>query len=307
MGGHTRSAIVTGILTCAALVVGATAFPVVKTEVAQPATIVPLPASEPAPAPRPVLQPMIQPDDRTDEVLRRLARLEAAVEAFRAEFGDAIASLEPLVDLAEQVNARKAASERSSGGPESAKPRTNETAAFATLRNIISAQAQVQASGRIDVDSDGVGEYGGFLELSGALAGRMANRLVPPVLSGSFRTFTDDIVVVRSGYCFRIFLPTERGVGIGEAADGFDSDEVDPDLCETTWCCYAWPLQQGDTGARAFFANQAGDILASVDASYSGSRGGPDADAAFTDGRSIVGAVAIGRRGADGYTWKPVN
>ena len=63
----------------------------------------------------------------------------------------------------------------------------NETAAIATLRNIVSAQAQFQQSGKADTDTDGTGEYGGFLELSGAAAGRMAAVLVPPVLSGAFR------------------------------------------------------------------------------------------------------------------------
>src|SRR5688500_16015094 len=63
----------------------------------------------------------------------------------------------------------------------------NETAAIATLRNIVSAQAQFQQSAKADVDQDGTGEYGGFVELSGAAQGRMAAILVPPVLSGSFR------------------------------------------------------------------------------------------------------------------------
>ena len=55
----------------------------------------------------------------------------------------------------------------------------NETAAIATLRNITSAQAQFQQSGKADFDDDGTGEYGGFLELSGAKAGRMPGPLVP--------------------------------------------------------------------------------------------------------------------------------
>src|SRR5438876_875707 len=46
----------------------------------------------------------------------------------------------------------------------------NETAAVATLRNIISAQAQFQQGAKADTDNDGTGEYGGFIELSGPAA-----------------------------------------------------------------------------------------------------------------------------------------
>src|SRR5512134_4174124 len=60
----------------------------------------------------------------------------------------------------------------------------NETAAIATLRNIISAEAQFQQSAKADTDNDGTGEYGGFLEMSGGGVGRMVSVLSPPVLSG---------------------------------------------------------------------------------------------------------------------------
>ena len=64
----------------------------------------------------------------------------------------------------------------------------NETAAIATLRNIISSQAQFQQGAKADTDNDGSGEYGGFVELSGGGAGRMLAILNPPVLSGAFLT-----------------------------------------------------------------------------------------------------------------------
>ncbi|MCK6479066.1 MAG: prepilin-type N-terminal cleavage/methylation domain-containing protein, partial [Planctomycetes bacterium] len=38
-----------------------------------------------------------------------------------------------------------------------AKLSSNETAALATLRNLASCQAQIQTSGKIDCDSDGIG------------------------------------------------------------------------------------------------------------------------------------------------------
>ncbi|MHC4956190.1 MAG: prepilin-type N-terminal cleavage/methylation domain-containing protein, partial [Planctomycetota bacterium] len=49
----------------------------------------------------------------------------------------------------------------------SARLNSNETAAVATLRNIISAQAQFQSTARADENNNGVGEYGTFGEMSG--------------------------------------------------------------------------------------------------------------------------------------------
>ena len=184
----------------------------------------------------------------------------------------------------------------------------NETAAIATLRNIISAQAQFQQSGKADTDDDGTGEYGGFVELSGQAAGRMAGVLVPPVLSGAFKVLNANGEVSRSGYFFRVFLPDPAGAGVGEPQAGYaDDGTLDGDLAETTWCCYAWPVNYNQSGNRVFFTNQGGDVVGSEDSNYSGTGNGPAADAAFQAAGSITGAVAIGVAGQDGNTWKQVN
>ena len=184
----------------------------------------------------------------------------------------------------------------------------NETAAIATLRNIISAQAQFQQSAKADEDNDGTGEYGGFVELSGAAAGRMAAVLVPPVLSGSFRVLNGAGEVSRSGYFFTMFLPDNNGAGVQEPQAGYAAGGAqDSDLAETTWCCYAWPVNYNQSGNRTFFTNQGGDVVATEAAAYSGTGNGPDADSAFQNANSITGAVAIGIAGADGNTWKQVN
>jgi hypothetical protein len=182
-----------------------------------------------------------------------------------------------------------------------------ETAAVATSRNVISAQAQMQASAKVDADRDGTGEYAGFLEMSGAEVGRMAGKLVPPVLSGAFRIVSPAGEVARSGYLYRVFLPDARGTGVGEAPGGFARGQVDADLAETTWCLYAWPETYGKTGTRTFFTNQGGDVLATECATYTGAGGGPASDAAFVRAGYITGVVAIGRPGADGNVWKQVN
>ena len=184
----------------------------------------------------------------------------------------------------------------------------NETAAIATLRNIISAQAQFQQSGKADTDNDGTGEYGGFIELSGAAAGRMAAVLVPPVLSGAFRVLNGAGEVSRSGYFFRMYLPAPGGGGVGEPNAGYaDDGTLDGDLAETTWCAYSWPVNYNQSGNRTFFTNQGGDVIGTEAAAYSGSGAGPASDAAFQAAGSITGAVAIGVAGSDGNIWKQVN
>ena len=184
----------------------------------------------------------------------------------------------------------------------------NETAAIATLRNIISAQAQFQQSGKADTDDDGTGEYGGFVELSGAAAGRMTAILVPPVLSGAFKVLNANGEVSRSGYFFRVYLPDNAGAGVGEPAVGYaDDGSLDGDLAETTWCCYAWPVNYNQSGNRTFFTNQGGDVVTTEDNAYSGTGAGPAADAAFQVAGAITGSVAIGGVGADTNTWKQVN
>ena len=191
----------------------------------------------------------------------------------------------------------------------SARLNANETAAIATLRNISSAQAQFQATGKADSDIDGTGEFGAFVELSGAQNVRgdaVVGRLNPPVLSGAFRTPDADGFVSRSGYYFCIYLPDIGGVGVVADSVGFGA--VDDDLAETTWCCYAWPVNYGNSGNRSFMVNQTGDVVTSEWRDYTGDAG-PVANAAFqsTEVGSITGLTAVGAIGGDTRNWKQVN
>ncbi|MEE8104084.1 MAG: DUF2950 family protein [Planctomycetota bacterium] len=190
----------------------------------------------------------------------------------------------------------------------SARLNANETAAIATLRNIISAQAQFQATARADENLNGIGEYGFFTEMSGGIGVRGGATLNPPVLSTAFRTADANGVVSRSGYLFIIGLPTAAGTPALVSTIG----TVDPDLAETTWACYAWPTSYGNTGNRSFFVNQGGDIIATEDPSYSGPNGSGapmPAGAAFTGAaasQTITGSLATGATGRDGNFWRTV-
>ena len=187
----------------------------------------------------------------------------------------------------------------------SARLNSNETAAIATLRNIISAQSQFQSTARADENNNGVGEYGTFAEMAGGIGVRGNANLNPPVLSTAFRTVNGNGEVSRSGYVFQIFLPSSTGAGLAEEANGGADSNVDSDVAETTWCCYAWPANYGNTGNRTFFVNQGGDIVATEDSDYSGTGNGPDANSAFSgSGTTITGNVATGLTGRDSNFWK---
>ena len=187
----------------------------------------------------------------------------------------------------------------------SARLNANETAAIATLRNVISAQAQFQATARADENANGIGEYGFFSEMSGSAGVRNGAPLVPTVLSSVFRTSDANGIVTRSGYNFIIGLPRADGT----PALVVDMSLVDPEIGETTWACYAWPTSYGNTGNRTFFVNQSGNIVWTNDSSYTGPNAVVAAEAAFlgaAGSSTITGDLAAGATGRDGNFWRSV-
>jgi prepilin-type N-terminal cleavage/methylation domain-containing protein len=200
----------------------------------------------------------------------------------------------------------------------SARLNANESAAVATLKNIASGQAQCQASGVIDVNNNGQGEYGFFGELSGKVdvRGPSTQTISPPVLSTAFgnigTTVATASAVSRSGYVFQMYLPDATAQGITELAAGGDptnTQGVDAGQAETLWCCYAWPQAFGNSGKRTFFVNQSGDVLATNGATvqYSNAVGGtvPVFSAAYSGVASafMSSPVAANTTGLDGNVW----
>jgi prepilin-type N-terminal cleavage/methylation domain-containing protein len=181
---------------------------------------------------------------------------------------------------------------------------------IATLRNLVAAQAQFQQSGAADEDRDGTGEYGGFAEMSGQAAGRMSAPLVPPLLSSAFRAINANAEVQRSGYLYKAYLPGVGGAGVGEdPVLGFveGAGQV-PNLSESTWCCYAWPVSYRTTRGKTSFVNQGGDVLACEVSDYSGTGNGPPPDRAYRGAGSNTGPADVSGAGQnpDGQLWKPI-
>jgi prepilin-type N-terminal cleavage/methylation domain-containing protein len=194
----------------------------------------------------------------------------------------------------------------------------NEAAAIATLKNISSAQAQCRSTGMIDANTNGAGEYGYFAELAGSrqvrsdeAGGATSPPFAPAVLSTAFGTVINSCVI-RSGYVYQMWLPSSAGVGIPEnAAGGSSGCSIDAGKAETMWCCYAWPSVYGNSGKRAFFTNNSGDILMSRNQAtrYSGLAGGPAFASAFRAGTSGLfdDPVAANVTGIDSERWTAVN
>ena len=198
----------------------------------------------------------------------------------------------------------------------SARLNANESAAIATLKNISSAQAQCQASGVIDANGNGAGEYGFFAELSGAVDVRGAavgTKVSPPVLSGAFgnlATVGADGAVIRSGYYFQMWLPDNADDGVAEDPAGGVKVATPPDAAksEVLWCCYAWPASFGNSGKRAFFVNQSGDVLAcrNVTVRFNGTTSVPNFNAAFV-GLKMNSTPAANATGTCGERFTVVN
>lgn len=193
-----------------------------------------------------------------------------------------------------------------------ARQNANESAAIATLRNVASAQAQVQAMGVIDTDSNGMGEYAFFAEMTGAAGVREAKgkgRAVinPPVLSRLFAVRNGR--VERSGYVYQIWLPGKGGTAVSEARGGGVDRARMPaaKLAERGFICYAWPVKNGETGSRVFVIDQSGDIMISDNKTqgYSGSSKPPAPYAALATGTAkLPGSLKTRSARNDRGTWE---
>ena len=180
----------------------------------------------------------------------------------------------------------------------------NETAAIATLRNMVSAEAQFQSTSLADTNNNGIGEYGFIGELCGAVGIRGGSAIRLPTLSTAFQSVNAVGRVQRGGYYFILALPGASGTAVIQNTMNL----VSADLAETTWAAYAWPTSFGNSGNRTFFINQHGNMISTLDQNYSGPAGLAPmiAGAAFRAGGaadSITGILATGMSGRDGNFW----
>lgn len=200
---------------------------------------------------------------------------------------------------------------------------SDESAAISTLKSIVSAQAVTKTTAAIDQDVDGVGEYGWFGEMGGVVAIRDSTGpnngpiLRPTSIAKSLALVDASGIVAKTGYVFRVALPSINGTPVVEVAGGGSPTGEDPDLCEDHWIVYAWPVGYAMSGRRAFVVTQDGDVmqtdnLGGLTGTYEGVGNMPAPDAAIETGSagSIIGGLSVAGLPAaavDGKTWRPLN
>jgi len=206
----------------------------------------------------------------------------------------------------------------------------NESASIGSLKTIATQQAIFKQQGEVDQDSDGIGEQGLLGELSGAFPcrGAAAGEEVKPVyISQAFRTTgsAGNGLADKSGFYFRMYLAVDAtgadddtmggtvgGAG-GATLDPSDAAEATAiNLQESSFACYAWPVEFRSTGQRAFVVNEIGEVYGTkMDAkTYSSTTAAIDTYNAGYDSNAddthFNDPLASGTElGMDGNTWNP--
>jgi type II secretory pathway pseudopilin PulG len=209
-----------------------------------------------------------------------------------------------------------------------AKLTSNETAAIATLRSVVTAQAQISVAGRIDADNDGRGEFGTFMEMTGSVGVRrgfspgppaasnfsvIGPTLNPPVLSTVMASIDANGFITKAGYAYMVFLPDTGDPALfvhetGPVSSPGLTGDVGVDLSEVYWCAYAQPVALHNSGNRRFFSSMRGDILqSSNDVAKMGGVSSPILPESAFMGTGITSTLAAGTKGMDGDVWKSAN
>ena len=142
---------------------------------------------------------------------------------------------------------------------------SNETMAIGRLEVICTSQAMFQSAAIVDVDGDGVGEFGWLGELTGAVAPRGKNAPVElQFLPEVFAPDGDDGLAQDSGYVYVLYLPTAAGTAERDPVGPSAARPADADLQEQRFASYAWPAKVGGSGNRIFFTSQLGELAAAA-------------------------------------------
>jgi type IV pilus assembly protein PilA len=142
----------------------------------------------------------------------------------------------------------------------------NESSAIASLKAISTGQEQFKNAVPVDMNTNGVGEYGFLEELGGVQACRAAanpqtftaNPFIPNVL-GTCVAVQGRQVANKSGYQINMWLPTAAATGTDVyVANGAG---IDIPLNESSFVCYAYPQSRGRSGVRAFVIETSGQVM----------------------------------------------
>lgn len=251
------------------------------------------------------------------EVLKLVEQFDAKVDRVETRLVDALRELQEL-----RAGTRMMMDQFRGGGPIGrVSIGGNESSAIGTLRTLATAQEQFRQQVLVDQDGDGKGEYGWLGELSGfdPTRGRAGTPGEPcrasPFISAVLGAKDTEGRSQKNGYYFQMFLPTAAGRAVSEPAQVRGGGTAkDADHQEVRWACYAWPVERGVSGSRAFFANNAGEVYSTpaTVTVYSGKVNCPTAAAALdaaSPGRANldagVGLSVAGLTAGDANLWLP--
>lgn len=199
----------------------------------------------------------------------------------------------------------------------------NEAEAVNLLRLVAEYEARFRDRGFMDADRDGRGEYVYLQELAGVSwrgEGPRSHPAADEVLAPrelGLAAAEHYGVSTSSGYHVLVYLPgTTAALPEASPLPIPEQPGSAADRQEEHWVAYAWPIEHGSTGRRAFVVNESGGVLATANDldPYRGRREHvPEGPAAYDDtgiepanlGSGLAwftGGVAV-----DGRAWLPVD
>jgi hypothetical protein len=167
-----------------------------------------------------------------------------------------------------------------------------------TLSALRDAELSFRASGALDRDADGAGEFG-FL-------GDVVRSAQGSSLATEIRPVGRDVWESRdSSYAFAVFLPDDGGHGVSES----EAARVSPREASQCFVAYAWPASYARTGLRAFCVLADGRLVITENGvkQYTGRRRAPKPFAALLDkDEPLCGSVGNKDKTGDHQPWFPV-
>jgi len=164
----------------------------------------------------------------------------------------------------------------------------NETSAIASLKIVGSGQEQFRNACVVDLNGNGIGEYGYLPELSGSSNYRTNNAGATGAANCHGSSFIDQILGTvnannessKSGYLFLCHLPTSM-----TTSTTLYPSTVSVAVAEEQFMVYAFPKRLGKTGVRIFAITPLVIPFAwpNSEGTYVGSGNGPAFDAALHD------------------------
>jgi prepilin-type N-terminal cleavage/methylation domain-containing protein len=146
---------------------------------------------------------------------------------------------------------------------------SNEASAQGSLKAICTGQEQFKSANCVDLNSNGVGEYGFLPELGGVVQCRTDNAgatngaqfssspYIPRILGNTDREDPNQATTAdassKAGYHFILYVP-----GPADASNKQHPTAVDIPACEGAYICYGWPQATGRTGVRVFVIDPQG-------------------------------------------------